>query len=292
MAQDFIIATASTSDLDRSYLDEHNIPFISYTFVIDGHVVIDDCREQTKKELFMKMRQGSLPSTAQIPEYNYYEFFKELAKQGKDVLFFDMTRAVSNSFNNCEAAVQAIRRDFPDRRFYSVDTRCISAGLAFLVYQTEKRKEAGASFDECIRFAEHYKLKVMHHFMVDDLQWLRRGGRLSNAAAIAGTLLNIKPILYVSDEGTLVSSAKARGKKQALLQMIKSIKKDIGDPKGKDFFVFHADCPQDAWFVSDMIRKYYPEAGEITIQTEGPTIGSHVGPGFVCIVYEGEGRFF
>ncbi len=292
MSEDFVIATASTADLEREYMEQHSIPFIPYTFVIDGKVYEDDCRESTKKELYEKMRNGSLPSTAQIPEFNYYEFFKSLAEQGKDVMFMDMSRAISNSFNNAELAAAKIRRDFPDHRFHVVDTRSITAGLAMLVEHVVAKKESGASFEECVRFAEEHKLHIMHHFMVDDLSWLRRGGRLSNAAATVGTLLNIKPILYVTDEGTLLSSAKVRGKKQALLQMVKSMKKDIGDPDGKDVLIYHADCLQDAWFLSDHIQKTYPKIGKITIRTEGPTIGCHVGPGFVCLVYVGEGRFF
>lgn len=290
---DFIIATASTADIDRSYLEKHHIPFIAYTYTLEGKVYEDDCREETKKNIFRQMREGRMPGTAQIPQYNYHEFFKSLMETGKDVMYLDMSRAISNSYNNALAAEEEIHREYPGQRFVMIDTRCITVGLAFLVKHLVDLKESGASMDQCIDWAEKNKLHIAHHFIVDDLQWLRKGGRLSNANAVVGTLLNIKPILYVADDGSLIASAKVRGKKQALLQIVRNMKNDIGEAKGKEVYIYHADCLADAQFTADKIRESYPDIGEIQLHMEGPTIGAHVGPGFVAVIYLADrGRIF
>jgi DegV family protein with EDD domain len=135
-------------------------------------------------------------------------------------------------------------------------------------------------------------MQIIHHFVVDDLKWLRKGGRLSNASAIIGTLLNIKPILYVSDEGKLIASSKVRGRKHALLNIVNSMKDDLGDPAGKDIYLFHADCKEDAQFMADKMMELYPTLNSTQLFMEGPTVGCHVGPGFISIHYLGTKRMF
>ena len=289
---DFCIATASTADLDREYLDSHNIPFISYSYLIDGQNFYDDCRYETRKNIFDAMRSGLMPNTAQITQEEYYSFFCSLLDKGKDVLYLDMSRAISNSFNNALAAEKKIKEKYPDLRLYIADTRCITGGLAFLVSNIVRKKEAGASFEECIDCIEKLKLSIVHHFTVENLKWLRKGGRLSNASAVIGTLLNIKPILYVADNGSLIASSKVRGRKTCLSNLIKGMEKDIGDFKDKEVYITHGDCEDEALRIADEMRLLYPSLGNIEILMLGPTIGAHVGPGFIGIFYSGTGRFF
>ena len=289
---DFIIATASTSDLDIKWLTEHDIPFIPYTYLLDDKYHYDDCREETKKNIFRAMRTGQMPSTSQIPEEEYISFFTKLLETGRDVIYLDMSRAISNSYNNAVAAEKKLKEKYPDRRFTMIDTRCITGGLALLVTLVVRLKEKGATYEECVTFAEENKLHIMHHFVVDDLKWLRKGGRLSNASAIIGTLLKIKPILYVTDEGTLVASSKVRGRKTCLANVVESLEKDFGDPAGKEIFIFHGDCEAEAKAMAEDIRKLYPDAGEISLFMLGPTIGAHVGPGFIGVFYLGTDRKF
>lgn len=289
---DFIIATASTSDLDLNWLTDHDIPFIPYTYLLDNEYHYDDCREETKKNIFSAMRAGQMPSTSQIPEEEYTKFFTKLMETGRDVIYLDMSRAISNSYNNAVAAEKKLKEKYPDRRFTMIDTRCITGGLALLVTLVVRLKENGASYDECVAFAEENKLHIMHHFVVDDLKWLRKGGRLSNASAIIGTLLKIKPILYVTDEGTLIASSKVRGRKTCLANVVSSLGNDFGDPAGKEIFIFHGDCEDEAKAMADDIRKTYPDVGEISLYMLGPTIGAHVGPGFIGVFYLGTRRTF
>lgn len=289
---DFIIATASTSDLDINWLTEHDIPFIPYTYLLNDKYNYDDCRVETKKGIFNAMRSGQMPSTSQIPEEEYISFFTKLLETGSDIIYLDMSRAISNSYNNAVSAEKKLKEKYPDRRFTMIDTRCITGGLALLVSLVVRLKESGASYDECVTFAEENKLHVMHHFVVDDLKWLRKGGRLSNASAFIGTLLKIKPILYVTDEGTLIASSKVRGRKTCLANVVKGIAADIGDPAGKEVFIFHGDCEDEAAAVADDIKRTYPAIGDISLHMLGPTIGAHVGPGFIGVFYLGTERSF
>ncbi len=289
---DFIIATASTSDLDREYLDKHGIEFIPYTYMLDGRTFYDDCRSDTRKSLFDAMRKGQMPSTSQIPEKEYRDFFKKLLDTGKDVLFFDMSKAMSSSYDNSLSAYEKIKDDHPGQELRIVDTRCITGGLAFLLMDVVRLKESGATFKECSDYADEHKMNVVHHFAVDDLKWLRKGGRLSNASAVIGTLLNIKPILYVSDEGTLIASSKVRGRKTCLQNMIDAMAKDIGDPAGKEIVITHGDCEDEAREMAKKMKDMYPSLSDIHLLMLGPTIGSHVGPGFIGVFYYGSGRFF
>ena len=289
---DFIIATASTSDLDREYIDKHGIEFIPYTYMLDSKTYYDDCRKETRKSLFAAMRKGQMPSTSQIPEKEYADFFRRLLDTGKDVLFFDMSKAMSSSYDNSLSAYGKVKTEYPDQTLTIVDTRCITGGLAFLLMNVVRLKESGASFAECAAYADEHKMNVVHHFAVDDLKWLRKGGRLSNASAIIGTLLKIKPILYVTDEGTLVASSKVRGRKTCLANVVKSLADDFGNSAGKEIFIFHGDCEDEAKSMADDIRRLYPDVGNISLFMLGPTIGAHVGPGLIGVFYIGTQRKF
>ncbi|MBR4445132.1 MAG: DegV family protein [Solobacterium sp.] len=288
---DFILATVSTSDLPRKWLDEHNIPFLPYTFVIDETIYEDDCREETRQRVFEAMRAGKIPSTSQIPEFTYEEFFRSLLDSGKDVLFLDMARAISSSINNCEEAIRRVAKDYPEQRLVFLDSFCITGGLAILIEKMTALKESGASLDEVYAFGEDLKDKIIHRFMCDDLQWLRRGGRLSNASAIVGTLLSIKPLIYVRHDGTLFALEKVRGRKKALHRLVDSMQEEMDpDHLPEEMWIWHADCAEDAQDMAAYMKEKYPTVKEVHIHTEGPVIGTHVGPGFFAVLFIGKGR--
>lgn len=289
---DYIIATSSTSDLPRTYLEAHQIPFIPYTYTVGDTLFEDDCREETRAAVYAGMRNGDLLKTSMINEYIYYDFFKELLSSGKDVIFLDMSREMSVSFQNANLAADMVRPEFPDRKLYIMDTYCISGGLGTLVDNMVSRMEAGASYDEVIAWGEENKLKIAHRFTVDDLNYLKAGGRVSNSAALVGSLLNIKPVLYVPDRGTLDVAKKVRGRKAALKAILSGVLNDLGktDPTGTKIHILHADCEADAAWVRDEIRKAFPQVGEITISGLGVVIGAHCGPGLLTVFYLCESR--
>ena len=289
---DYIIATSSTSDLPRTWLDAHNIPFIPYSFTINGEPCEDDCREESRAAIYRGMRGGDILKTSMINEFVYMDFFKTLLETGKDVIFLDMSKEMSVSFSNATKAAEMMRQEYPDQRLYVMDTFCISGGLGLLVEQMVTRKEAGADFDEVIAWGEENKLKIAHRFTVDDLNYLKAGGRVSNASALVGSLLNIKPVLYVPDRGTLDVAKKVRGRKAALKAIIDGVLHDLSliDPAGLEFHILQADCMADAAFVRDEIKKAYPQIGEVHITSLGVVIGAHCGPGLLTIFYLCSGR--
>ena len=144
----YVIATSSTCDIEREWLDAHHVPVISYSFEIDGQIYKDDCREATRRRFYSTMREGKLPNTSQINSYAYYEFFKDLIEDGEAVVFVDMDRAISNSYANSLAAADMIRDEYPDAQLYIMDTSCITMGLAFLIKKLVAMKENGASKEE------------------------------------------------------------------------------------------------------------------------------------------------
>lgn len=283
----YTIATASTADLPRSYLDDHHIPFISYSFTVNGNPETDDCREESRAAIYTGMRRGDILTTSMINEFVYYEFFKELLDHEENVIFLDMSEQMSASFENCRKAADRIRAEYPGQQLYVMDTRCVSGGLGLLVMKMVEMKENGADFDEVIRWGEENKLKIAHRFTIDDLNYLKRGGRVSNAAALVGSALSIKPVLYVPDDGTLKVAKKVRGRKHALKAILDAVLNDLGrvDTAGRNLLILHADCLTDAEYIRDQVRNTHPDIGEIQISTLGVVIGAHTGPGLLAIFY-------
>ena len=284
---DYIIATASTADLPKTWLDAHDVPFISYEYIVGDTVVKDDCREESREAVYAGMRQGDLLKTSMINEYEYVTFFKEILATGKDVIFLDMSREMSASYSNSLIAAEEVRAEFPDQHLYIMDTRCISGGLGTLVANMVAQKEQGATFDEVIEWGEANKFNIAHRFTVDDLNYLKRGGRVSNSAALVGSMLNIKPVLYVPDEGTLNVAKKVRGRKSALRTILDGVLNDLSrvNTAGRDMLILHADCLGDAAYIRDEVKKAHPDMGEIQISSLGVVIGAHTGPGLLAIFY-------
>lgn len=288
----YIIATSSTSDLPRTYLDAHQIPFIPYSYLVGEQLFEDDCREETRLSVYQGMRSGDRLRTSMINAYLYADFFRSLLDSGKDVIFLDMSQKMSVSYENSKQAAEMIREEYPDRRLYIMDTRCISGGLGLLVSNMVERMESGMGFDEVIAWGEENKLRIAHRFTVDDLEYLKAGGRVSNAAALIGGMLQIKPVLYVPDRGTLDVAQKVRGRKAALKAILTGVLNDLAeiDATGVEVRILHADCEADASYVRDEIRKAHPEIGPVTISGLGVVIGAHCGPGLLTVFYLCNGR--
>ena len=289
---DYIIATSSTSYLPRTWLEAHGVPFIPYTYSIGETVFEDDCREESRQKVYEGMRKGDFLKTAMINEFEYEEFFRSLMQEGRNVIFLDMSREMSSSFVNAGLAAEIIREEFPEQTLYIMDTLCISGGLGLLVEQMVLRKEQGMGFEEVIAWGEENKLKIAHRFTVDDLNYLKAGGRVSNASALVGSLLNIKPVLYVPDKGTLDVVKKARGRKAALKSILDGVIHDLSESgaEGREIHILQADCREDAEKIRDGIKAAFPGVGNITITSLGVVIGAHCGPGLLTVFYLCGGR--
>ena len=289
---DYIIATSSTSDLTRTYLEEHGIPFIPYTYTIGRDLYEDDCREESRDAVYAGMRGGDILKTSMINEFVYEDFFRGLLDTGKDVIFLDMSQKMSVSYENAKRAEKTVAEDYPSRRLYVMDTLCISGGLGLLVKNMVRRMEEGMSFEDVIAWGEQNKLKIAHRFTVDDLKYLKAGGRVSNASALVGSILSIKPVLYVPDRGTLDVAKKVRGRKAALAAIRDGVLHDLSqvDCTGAEINILQADCRADAEWLRDEIKAAFPQVGEITITGLGVVIGAHCGPGLLTVFYFCESR--
>ena len=283
----YIIATSSTADLTREYLDGHAIPFIPYSYTVGEELRTDDCREESRAAVYKGMRAGDRLKTSMINEYTYYDFFKGLLETGRNVLFLDMSVKMSVSYSNSLAAAEKLRGEFPELRLEILDTRCISGGLGLLVEEVVRRAEEGMSFDDVIAWAEENKLRIAHRFTVDDLNYLKAGGRVSNTAALVGSVLDIKPVLYVPDEGTLEVAQKVRGRKKALAHIVDAMMKAEPDPAESPILILNADAPEDAERIKAIVEQKLPGA-RIMIEHVGPVIGAHAGPGTVALCFIGK----
>lgn len=288
---DYIIATASTADLTPEYLQQHHIPFISYPYVLDGKEYRDDCRPETRVKMYEAMRNGAEVSTSAISIYDYHKFFVKLMQEKKDILYLDMTSAISSSLKNAQMAANMIREEYPEQRFVYLETYAVTDILGLLVKKAVSMKEAGASLDEVISWLESHKLEYIGRFMVDDLKWLRKGGRLSNASAWIGTLLSIKPLIIVDDDGKLVAYKKAHGKRKAWSELIADMKDTMNEQTPEEeVAVIHSGTPEDAEQFRIKILETYPQLKKVTVNLLGPVITAHVGPGFMAVVYHGTNR--
>ncbi|MBQ8922440.1 MAG: DegV family protein [Oscillospiraceae bacterium] len=287
---DYIIAAASTSDLPDTFFTEHDVPVIRYTYSIGMQVFEDDCSEESRQKAYEDMRRGTVYATSMINTSVYAEFFRNLLRTGKDVLYLDMSKEMSSSYKASHEAAELVQAEFPSQRLCLMDTRCISGGLGLLVTECVRRMENGDSLDEVIAWGEANKLKIMHRFTVDDLNYLKRGGRVSNASALIGSLLGIKPVLYVPDDGKLTVAQKVRGRKAAIQALFEGVKRDMKNPDGQTIVINHADCLDDANKLREMLLKEFPSLTGVNISNLGVIIGSHCGPGLLTVFYFGDQR--
>ena len=214
---------------------------------------------------------------------------RPILQEGRDILYLAFSSGLSTTYQSAVIAADGLREEFPDAKIYTVDSLAASLGQGLFVYLCAQQKQAGKTIDEVRDYAEEIKLKVCHWFTVDDLNHLKRGGRISAATALFGTMLTIKPVLHVDDEGHLISVSKARGRKASLLALVDRMEKTAIDPKNQTVFISHGDCEADAQFVADEVRRRFGTE-DIHINYVGPVIGNHSGPGTLALFFLGTER--
>lgn len=288
---DYVLTCSSTADLPVEYTKEHDIGVIPYHFYLDGQEYLDDQEHSIPTKAFYdKMRQGGTPSTSMVNTELYADFFRPYLEAGKDVLHLEFSSGLSGSLDSAMRAARNLMEEYPERTVRIVDTLSASRGYGLVVYLTEEKKEEGADLDQAAAFAEETGKKITHWFAVESLEYLRRGGRLSRASAFLGTMLNIKPVLAVNDEGKVVPVEKIRGRKKSIAELLNKMEADIDNPDGQTVFVGHGDAPEEAEFVAEEIRKRFPTVKDVKTYYIGPVVGSHTGPGTVGIHYVAKQR--
>ena len=287
----FTITTDTTADLPESYVNEHNLRILSLTYTIDG-VTYDWEHPLDVKEFYDKMRSGSLPTTSQVNPETAKRVLKETAEKNQtDILHIAFSSGLSGSYDSVRIAAGELEEEGFPFRIVVVDSLCASLGEGLLVHKAVAMRAGGASLDETARWVEENKLHIVHNFTVDDLNHLYRGGRVSKTAAVLGSVINIKPILHVDDEGHLIPLSKVRGRKKSLIALVDSMEKQMGGYRSQNDIVFisHGDSPEDAQYVADLIKERFG-IDSFLINYVGSTIGAHSGPGTIALFYMGEYR--
>ena len=289
--REYKILTDSTTDLSPQLVAQTGVTVLPMTYTIGEKSYRNDPEETdlSSGDFYDMLRGGAMSTTSQINVETFREVAGKMARDGFDVLYVGFSSGLSGTFNSARIAFEDLSAEYPEHKFLAVDSLCASMGEGLLVYHAAQQQKAGRSIEETARWLEENKLHLAHWFTVDDLNHLKRGGRVSGAAAFFGTMLNIKPVLHVDDAGHLIPMEKVRGRKASLDALVAHMEKDAVDPASQTVFISHGDCRADAEYVADLVREKFGTQ-DIRIHYIGPVIGSHVGPGTVALFYLGRTR--
>lgn len=288
---DYKIITDSTSDLPPKLIKELDVEVIPMVFTIADksyHNYADE-REITSHEFYDRIRKGENSTTIQITPFEFTKIFEPILKSGKDVIYIAFSSALSGTYNNSRLAAQELSEKYPERKIFAVDSLSASMGEGLLVYHAAMLKKDGHTIDEVNDWLIKNRTRLAHWFTVDDLNHLKRGGRLSGTAALVGTVLGIKPVLHVDDLGRLVPVEKVRGHRQSLDALVRHMEQAVEEPENQMIFISHGDALEDAKYVAQQVKNKFHIKG-IKINPIGPVIGAHSGPGTIALFYLGKSR--
>ena len=288
---EYVIVTDSSADLTDGMVKELGVEVLPLSFMVKGQTYRNypDNREMDPGAFYAMLRAGEMATTAAVNVADYTSVLEPLLEQGKDVLVLAFSSGLSATYQSSVIAVEELRARFPERKIFTVDTLCASLGQGLLVYLAAKKQQAGASIEEVRDWAEENKLHLCHWFTVDDLHFLKRGGRISAATAVLGSMLHIKPVLHVDDEGHLINMGKARGRGASLTALVDHMEETAIDPASQVVFISHGDCLADAEKVAGDVKKRFG-VKEVVINYVGPVIGAHSGPGTLALFFLGSRR--
>ena len=290
--RDFVILTETTADLPASYIKENGIVIVPLYYQIDETVYGEE-KHMEAKDFFDAMRNGAAPTTSASNPDTLRRTYLELIESGKDILHLAFSSGLSCSYNNASFVAKDVSDEYPDAKIHVIDTLCASLGQGLIVNSAVQLKQQGKSIEETAEWIEAKKLNLCHQFTVDDLIYLYRGGRLKKSSAILGTIINIKPVLHVDNEGHLVPLTKVRGRKKSLNALVDNM---VAALDGYDYdietewvYISHGDCLEDAEYVKAQIEERLG-IKNFLISYLSPTIGSHAGPGTVALFHYGKER--
>ena len=284
-----IIITDSCCDLSYSYISENNLEVIPFPFSIDGKEYVDDFgRFLSYEDFYNELRNGATPLTSQISAFTFEQVFKKYVSEGNAVIYIGFSSALSQTFNNSILARNIVLEEIPEADITVIDSKSASVGLGAIVFYANELLKQGKPKDDIIEWIENNKLKSNHWFIIDSLEHLKRGGRISAASAAVGTMLDIKPLLNVDDEGKLNVLKKIRGRKKAIRELLDELQ-NIKNSEEQTIFINHGDCLKDAEQLRDLVLNEV-NVKDVVINYIGPIIGSHTGPGMLCLVFMGNKR--
>ena len=286
----FAIVTDSSCDMPKSYYEEHNITVVNLGFMMDDvNYEGADGEKIDEKSFYQKLRDGSMPTTYQITSEMAKSSIAPILEKGEDVLVIAFSSGLSGTAGSYVIAARELAEEYKDRKVVVVDSLCASMGEGLLLDYVIKKADEGASLEETAKYAEEIRLNICHHFTVDNLFHLKRGGRCSSTTAILGSILKIKPVMHVNNEGKLVVVSKAMGRKKALSGLLERMTATAELEAGDPVYISHADCLEDAEALADMVRAKFPNV-KIVIHYIGAVIGAHAGAGTLALFHKGRNR--
>ena len=291
MDNKYVIFTDANSEMTAEMVAEMGVEVQPMRFTLNDKEYYNwpDGREMSTAEFYKQLRAGAKTATTQTNTIEFVERFRPFLQEGKDLMYIGFTSGLSGTFHAAEIAAEELMEEFPDRKVMIVDTLSASVGMIMLVKRASEMRAAGEPMEKAAKWIEDNRLNVVHWFTVDDLQFLKRGGRLSGAAALVGTMLSVKPILHVDEEGKLVVVDKVRGRKSSITRLVDEMEKKIIDSENQTIYIAHADCIDDAQLLADEIKKR-TKIKDIVINFVGPVIGGHSGPNTLALIFFGKNR--
>ena len=286
MEQNYVFMTDSDSDLPFHLKEQYDIPVVYMPYALDGKEYFDDLGQMLDhKSYYDMMRNGAVPVTSALNEATYLDYFEPILKE-KDLLFVAFSSKLSCTLQAVYSAREKLLEKYPERKFTVVDTLRISGPMTLLVLKAHEMYRAGCPMDEVAAWLEENKLRAQAYFIVDDLKYLKRGGRISAAAATVGTMLDLKPIIMEAADGTLTANDKIRGRKKAMAFIVDKMLEYAPDPAESPVIVLNADSREDAERVKSAVEQKLPGAN-VLIENVGPVIGAHAGPGTIALCFIG-----
>lgn len=291
---EYILSCSSTADLRREHLEERDINYICFHFELGGRQYMDDLGQSIPlADFYQAMADGENTKTSQINVEEYEQYFESFLKEGKDILHLTLSSGISGTVNSAMIARDTLSERYPERRIYVLDSLAASSGYGLLMDKLADLRDEGMGIDDLYHWAQEHRLNLQHWFFTSDLTYLIRGGRVSRAAGIVGSVLNICPLLNLDYQGRLINRAKIRTKRkviQAVVEKMKEHAQDGTDYSGK-CYISQSACMEDARAVAELVEAAFPRIqGKVLINDIGTTIGSHTGPGTVALFFWGDER--
>ena len=288
---DFVLFTDSCCDLTDALAKEMQLHVQPLSVHLDADTYKNylDEREISYKDFYALIPKVKDIKTSAVNQQDFMNAMEPVLQEGKDILYIGFSSGLSGTYSAGALAAQELQEKYPERKLYAVDSLCASLGQGMYVYLGWKKKQSGATIDEVRDYLEAHKLNLCHWFTVDDLFHLKRGGRVSATTAVVGSMLSIKPVMHVDDEGHLVAVSKARGRKASLKQLVEEMKKTAIKPEEQVIFISHGDAQDEAEHLGNMIREEL-HVKDVIINYVGPVIGAHTGPGVIALFFLGSKR--
>lgn len=287
----FTILTDTSCNLPQELVDSFGLTMVPLRYFLDGeeHTSYTDGKQADFQSFYEAMRSGKVVTTTLASQAEAAQIAETCAKAGNDLLYLGFSSGLSGTFNACAAAIAEVAERHPERKMYSVDTLAASAGQGLLIAYIARMRSEGASLEECRDWAQNHRLNICHWFTVDDLMFLKRGGRVSAISAVFGTALAIKPVMHMDEAGTLKVVSKVRGRKKAIAALADhfGMSIDCMDPAKQMVYISHGDCLEDAQELATILKERYG-IGEPMITYVDPVIGAHSGPGTLALFYYDE----